>query len=493
MTHRPPRFLIFTVFAGLAVTTGCHPSTVPPPTPALVTVATVEAAGTHSGRSSRFSGTVRPYRQVDVAFRVSGYVESLLMLPDATGRRPLQAGDRLMAGTVLARIQSTDYQAHVDAVRATVSAARATVDVARSKQSETVGAVAAAQAALGEAKAGLGEAQAQRDEASAGVHVASSTIADAEANAAVAKSTLDRVAGLYHSASATRPEFDAAKANYDSASAKLLEARGALDAARERVSESSAGIDAARARILAASANVASSKSASVEAGNAIVAAKAQVAQVRASEAAQEVSVGDTSLRAPISGTILVRRVDIGSLVGPGTPAFTIADTSRMKVVFGIPESSAARLRVGQRVDLTVGASRAVEFTGVISNIPPAADDHTGVYDIEVTIANTDGRVKAGMLSTLSTEGTDASDTVEAPISAVVQSHDNPNGYAVVMVSSAGGRTSVHYRDVQLGASHGDSIEVHGVQPGDIVVTSGPALLHDGEVVEVTHSGSDAQ
>jgi RND family efflux transporter MFP subunit len=62
----------------------------------------------------------------------------------------------------------------------------------------------------------------------------------------------------------------------------------------------------------------------------------------RQSQAA--ISLGDATLRAPIDGVILKRTVEVGSLAGPSAPAFTVADTRVVKVIFGVPDVVVAGL-----------------------------------------------------------------------------------------------------------------------------------------------------
>src|SRR6266481_5947688 len=63
-----------------------------------------------------------------------------------------------------------------------------------------------------------------------------------------------------------------------------------------------------------------------------------------------ELLLGDADLKAPFSGYILSRNIDLGSLVSPSTSAFTIADIGRVKVTFGAPDYVLSRVRLGQEL-----------------------------------------------------------------------------------------------------------------------------------------------
>src|SRR5262249_62195565 len=77
-------------------------------TPVPVQVQTVESGA--GGASTRYSAAVLPAVQVDVAFKVTGYVDALaqVRLPDGT-TRAIQEGDRVTPGMMLARVRSEDY------------------------------------------------------------------------------------------------------------------------------------------------------------------------------------------------------------------------------------------------------------------------------------------------------------------------------------------------------------------------------------------------
>src|SRR5260370_3237029 len=65
-----------------------------------------------------------------------------------------------------------------------------------------------------------------------------------------------------------------------------------------------------------------------------------------------ELTLGDADLKAPFSGYVLSRSIDLRSLVSPSTNAFTIADIDRVKVTFGAPDYVLSRVRLGQELTI---------------------------------------------------------------------------------------------------------------------------------------------
>ena len=89
--------------------------------------------------SLRYSATIEADRVVNIAFQSSGYVDSIMQRRGADGQwRPLQAGDRVEAGAVLARVREADYRGRVNqapsAVREVEAAhAKARLDLDRAR------------------------------------------------------------------------------------------------------------------------------------------------------------------------------------------------------------------------------------------------------------------------------------------------------------------------------------------------------------------------
>jgi multidrug efflux pump subunit AcrA (membrane-fusion protein) len=102
------RVLCGTLFA-LSLLVACQSKQVQKPA-VPVKVATVELHAADSG--ARYSATIIPRTQVELAFKVDGYVEALQKVRGVDGQmRDLQEGDPIVAGAVLARVRQSEYQA----------------------------------------------------------------------------------------------------------------------------------------------------------------------------------------------------------------------------------------------------------------------------------------------------------------------------------------------------------------------------------------------
>jgi multidrug efflux system membrane fusion protein len=165
------------------------------------------------------------------------------------------------------------------------------------------------------------------------------------------------------------------------------------------------------------------------------------------------------------------------------------AEIRNVKVVFGVPDTILPRVKLGASQTVTTEAYRDVKFDGRITRIDPAADPHSRVFEVEVSIPNADGRLKTGMIAALSlADGPSQAAAAQplVPLQAIVRSPSHPSEFAVFVIEPEAGRSVVHAREVQLGDYLGSVIPVtQGLKGGEQIVVLGAGLLSDGEAVQV--------
>jgi RND family efflux transporter MFP subunit len=193
--------------------------------------------------------------------------------------------------------------------------------------------------------------------------------------------------------------------------------------------------------------------------------------------------LGDADLKAPFSGYILSRNIDLGTLVSPSTNAFTIADIDRVKVSFGAPDYVLSRVRLGQELTIQTEKDDA-PVKGRVTSISPAADTRNRIFAVEVTVNNRDRHLKPGMIASISL-GEVPHPSISIPLSAIVPFPSEPEHFAVMVAQERSGKLVANLRKVQLGTTHDNSVAVDGVQPGERVVSVGAQLLKDGDPIQV--------
>jgi multidrug efflux system membrane fusion protein len=265
---------------------------------------------------------------------------------------------------------------------------------------------------------------------------------------------------------------------------KVAEAKATLAQARAVADQSK--IDFERSTKLASSGAVSPAEVDAVRAKLHSTQAAVDVNLAMLSEV--QTALGDTSLRSPLDGVVIKRRAEVGSLATPGTIAFSVADTDSVKVVFGVPDTELVRMRLGSVQEVTNEAYKDEVFAGKITRIAPIADPLSRSFEIEVTIANADQRLKAGMIVALKLKDLPAiaAEAPLAPIAAIVRSNVNREQFAVFVVVNENGRSIAHLREVELGDFAGNSVPIaKGLNEGERVVIMGAGLLSDGDTVAV--------
>lgn len=411
---------------------GCSTGKTKEKPPVPVKAKTVEM---RSGTSSvRYSASIKPNSQVELSFKVGGYVDWIAQVRDQSGQpRSVQAGDIVLRGTLLARVRQSDYQVQVNQANAQVA----------------------------EARSGLETNSAQLTEARTAVETARAQVADAQAVYDRAVLDFERAKALFSTRSMTKPDYDAARAQHEAALARLNAAKGQVEQAQAKVATMRAQIGAAQARIMSA---------------------QAQTAQA-------VIPLQDTELKAPMSGVLIDRRVEIGTLVASGTPGFVLADLTTVKAVFGVPDLALQSMRQGATIGITTDGAPGTEFTGHISSVSPSADQTSRVFEVEVTIANPQGLLKPGMIASLAVNESNASlsEVLVVPLTAITRSKENPDAYTVFVIETREGRQFARLRQIELGEAFGNAVAIKsGLKVGDLVITTGATQISDGEPVQVS-------
>jgi RND family efflux transporter MFP subunit len=210
---------------------------------------------------------------------------------------------------------------------------------------------------------------------------------------------------------------------------------------------------------------------------------QAQIEKSRAALRQAELNLQDVDLKAPFPGYILNRSIQLGTLVSPSTAAFTIADISRVKVTFGIPDYVLPRVRLGQEIKIEP-ENEGSPLKGRITSIATAADRSDRTFAVEVSVENREGSLKPGMIVSVNI-GEAPQSYIAIPLSAVVPFGSEGEAFGVMVVEEHAGGLIAKLRRIQVITVYDNSIAVQGVQPGERVVSAGAPLLKDGDPVQL--------
>jgi membrane fusion protein, multidrug efflux system len=211
---------------------------------------------------------------------------------------------------------------------------------------------------------------------------------------------------------------------------------------------------------------------------------EARVGEIRA-------TIARKTIRAPFSGILGIRQVNLGQYLSAGDPIVPLQSLHPIYVNFGVPQQDTGRVRLGRTLRVTTDDLTGIEFTGRVTAIDSVVNEATRNVQVQATIPNPDGRLRPGMfVQTAVVTGTSRS-VIALPASAVSYA---PFGDSVFIVGDMKGPDGQTYRGVRqqfvkLEGTRGDQVAVvSGVSAGDEVVTSGVFKLRNGAAVMVNNT-----
>jgi RND family efflux transporter MFP subunit len=210
----------------------------------------------------------------------------------------------------------------------------------------------------------------------------------------------------------------------------------------------------------------------------------AAVNQAQAAQRQAQLTLSDSQLAAPLSGYVIARNIDVGTLASPSSAAFTIANTSAVKATFGVPEDALNLVHQGQQLTLQL-QNGAAQYSGRVTSISPSADVRNRVFAVEVTLSNRQNTLKPGMIASVELGGKRESPQPSVPLSAIVPYPGESGQFAVVVAEQQSGQWKSHVRRVTVGETHGSLASVTEVHTGEKVVAIGAQLLKDGDSLSV--------
>ena len=194
------------------------------------------------------------------------------------------------------------------------------------------------------------------------------------------------------------------------------------------------------------------------------------------------INVGDTRIKAPISGYINKKFIEVGSIITgmPATELFEIVNVSKLKLNVSVNESQVASLKVGSSTKVSASVYPDKTFDGKITFIAAKADASLN-FPVEIEITNNASKdLKAGMYGTAAFASKQQKQSLKiVPRNAFVGSVSS-NQIFVIENGTAKLKT------VTAGRILGDKVEIlNGLNEGETVIITGQINLQDGSSVEV--------
>ncbi len=218
--------------------------------------------------------------------------------------------------------------------------------------------------------------------------------------------------------------------------------------------------------------------------------ATAQQRQTEANVGEIRATIERKTIRAPFSGILGIRKVNLGQYLAGGSPVVPLQSLNPIYVNFGVPQQVAGKIQVGRSLRVTSEGLAGQVFTGRITAIDSVVDEATRNVQVQATLPNPEGKLRPGMFVQVELVLGASRPVIELPASAINYA---PYGDSVFIVTDLKDRNGQTYRGVRqqfvkIEGSRGDQVAVvSGVNPGDEVVTSGVFKLRNGAAVQVNN------
>lgn len=223
-------------------------------------------------------------------------------------------------------------------------------------------------------------------------------------------------------------------------------------------------------------------------------------ASAQAQADAQRALIAQKTIRAPFSGELGIRKVNLGQFVSPGTPIVSLQQLDPIYLDFTLPEQQMDELEQGTPIRATLDGLPGRVFEGTVTAIEPGVDPNTRNFTAQATLDNPDGLLRPGAFARVDFDLGGEREVVVIPQTAV---SFNPYGNAVFVITKTpraegetdmqgqpltGDKLVVNQRFVTTGATRGDLIAVtDGLEPGEQVATSGLLKLRNGAEVTINN------
>ncbi|MFN3582965.1 efflux RND transporter periplasmic adaptor subunit [Phenylobacterium sp.] len=207
-----------------------------------------------------------------------------------------------------------------------------------------------------------------------------------------------------------------------------------------------------------------------LEAQAALDAAQAQVRQA-------EIALSQVDIRAPFAGVFDRRDAEIGTYLAPGQACGTMIELDPLLVVGDVPETDAAKLRLGAPASATLISGQ--KLTGKVRYVARDADPQTRTYHVEVIVPNPGLDVRSGLSAELKiAAGMGAAHIV--PVSSLVLDASGRQGVRYVLADNR-----VAFAPVTVLEETPQGLWVEGLSGPVRVITVGQSFVADGQKVRV--------
>ena len=195
------------------------------------------------------------------------------------------------------------------------------------------------------------------------------------------------------------------------------------------------------------------------------------------------------TIRAPFSGRVGIRQINLGQYLSMGSPIVTLQSYDQVFVNFTLPQKAIARVATGMKITLRSDVYPEHTFEGSVTAISPQIDPVTRTVKLQGTLENEDERLRPGLFVKVSVILPNKNDVLVVPATSIVYA---PYGNSIFKVTTATDEVSglettiVKQSFIRTGKHTGDFVSIlEGLQEGDEIVSAGAFKLNNGMSITV--------
>jgi membrane fusion protein, multidrug efflux system len=212
--------------------------------------------------------------------------------------------------------------------------------------------------------------------------------------------------------------------------------------------------------------------------------ARFQLEQAEAQLATLRERLERTVVRAPLSGVVDERLVEVGTMVSAGTPVLRMVQVDPVKVLGGVPERFAGDVRPGARARVTFDVLRGDVYEAPVRFVGSTVNPRNRTFEVELVLANPGRVVKPEMVANLEIPRQELEGVVVVPQNALVRVEE---GFVAFVAQEEDGVPVARVRPLRLGPAQRNLVVVEeGLAPGDRLIVVGQTQVADGDRIQVT-------
>ena len=215
--------------------------------------------------------------------------------------------------------------------------------------------------------------------------------------------------------------------------------------------------------------------------------ANAELKRLQAEVSAIRAQIERKVVRAPFSGELGIRRVNLGQYLSPGSELTTLQSDKEDYVDFTLPQEVLSDVRVGLAVRLQVKQA-SLDLEGVIAAVDPNVDQRTRSFTVRASTVDPERRLRPGMFINVSVLLDQTRKVVVVPTTAIRYAAYGDSVFVVEDESKENPRKIARQQFVRLGDTRGDFVEItKGLSGGETIVSAGAFKLRNGAPVTINN------